>query len=166
MKKRKIQKIRNILLCVVLFFLLLDYVPVKFAYKASADEEVFIHSHKIIAHTQWVMDSYGNDRISLCEGCIVTGNTPDLWLAERDFDCRILFNMDGDQNNRFILHYDEKMKIAEAESWEVQYRIEAKNWDIVYPISRISFRRYTAPKGYLTVYDYDWIAVIRRWMKQ
>lgn len=166
MKKRKIQKIRNILLCVVLFFLLLDYVPVKFAYKASADEEVFIHSPKCKPHTQWVVDLYGNGRISEYIGCIVAGNTPDKWLAARDFDCRILFNMDGDKVNRFVLHYDRKKPRIDAKQEELQYSIQVTDWDIVYPIYRISFRRYTAPKGYLTVYDYDWIAVIRRWMKQ
>ena len=39
--------------------------------------------------------------------------------------------------------------------------IEIQDWAMVYPILRPSFRGLYAPKGYLTVYDFDWGEVLR-----
>ena len=38
--------------------------------------------------------------------------------------------------------------------------LDAEKWNIVYPIKRNTIRGLYAPKGYFTIYDYDWIKVI------
>lgn len=39
--------------------------------------------------------------------------------------------------------------------------LEANKWNITYPIKRKSIRGFYAPKGYFTIYDYNWIKVIK-----
>lgn len=41
-------------------------------------------------------------------------------------------------------------------------KIEIEDWAMVYPILRPSYRVLYAPKGYLTIYDFDWGEILRR----
>lgn len=43
--------------------------------------------------------------------------------------------------------------------------IEIEDWAMVYPILRPSYRGLYAPKGYLTIYDFDWCAIVRGLLK-
>ncbi len=93
-------------------------------------------------------------------GYIMTGNSPDRLLSKKDFDKVKLFLMPADNKNKFLIYYDERILMKDNETFPI-YKIESKSWDILYPVHRASFRRLYAPKSYLTIYDFNWINVIK-----
>lgn len=42
------------------------------------------------------------------------------------------------------------------------YDLKVKHWEIVYPIQRKSLRMFYTPKNYLTIYDYDWLKLVKK----
>ena len=93
-------------------------------------------------------------------GYIMTDNSPDRLLSKKDFDKVKLFLMPADNKNKFLIYYDERILMKDNETFPI-YKIESKSWDILYPVHRVSFRRLYAPKSYLTIYDFNWINVIK-----
>ena len=80
-------------------------------------------------------------------------------MNEKEFDY-VFMEWKNDRPNRFVIYYDEKIAV-ENNSGKSEYNIVSKGWDILAPIQRLSFRKYYAPKNYLTIYDFNWINVIK-----
>ena len=161
MKKKRLKITLWIFICV----LLLDFIPIKFAKRNVNDTVVFVTQPKIGPNIEWGTFKYKNGKVEydVIDGYIVEGNSPDNILNKRDFnkiDLFLLGNGNKDYKNKFLIYHDEKT--LDSLRNVPTYKIITNEWDIIYPVNRASFRRYYAPKGYLTIYDYDWWNFIRR----
>lgn len=146
---------------IIIVSILLDFIPVKFCLKDEGIEHVFISDPKL-AYKQWINVPYENGAIHLYdyESYFIEGNVPDNVLNQKDFDY-IEISEHYDNYNMYVFYYDYKTYLNVSKDDSV-YKIISNKWDILYPITRISFRKYYAPKGYLTIYDYDWFKVLKK----
>ena len=152
-------------ICIVSFLIILDFIPVKFAVKDVKSEYAFVNLPKLSHGVSWASCKL-NDKsaLELKDGYIINGKSPDKILSESDFD-KVNQFLDKDKYiNKFVIEFDNKKNIENDDVFSI-YRIEAKNWNIVYPIKRTSLRKYYVPKGYLTIYDFDWLNAIRNLLK-
>lgn len=162
---RKVMRIIFSFTIIVIFLIIIaisfNFIPVKFAVKlddAKKDLKVgsyICESSVVTPGVGWYADSDLN-RIEDGLGVRVSGNCPEKSLSEKTFDFKWyeLYNqylLIGDIEN---IKEDKDTKVVFAD-------LNVKKWKIIYPIRRASFRQYFTPKGYLTVYDYDWIKVIK-----
>ena len=145
----------------IAFLISLDFIPIKFSIRNNDNHTVFINEPKL-GETEWAEVKYENNKFDYdyMAGYIMTGNSPDKRLNKRDFDKVKLFLMSADNKNKFLIYYDERILMKDNETFPI-YKIESKSWDILYPVHRASFRRLYAPKSYLTIYDFNWINVIK-----
>ena len=153
-----------IILIIVAIFVFLDFIPVRFAevVDASYNNGDFTESSEIIDLLATYSNKTGNfdypwDAYSSHNDYIIfyiKGNNPYQTLSRRDFYYdRKEWKIDID----FIL--TGKLLLLEENLWE----FDISTWKIVYPVERQSFRKYYAPKSYLTIYDFDWLEVIKSW---
>lgn len=142
----------------------LDFLPVKLAKRNTEAENVFVNSPKLGNNVEWFSCAYKNDGNIIGE-YVIMGNSPNNVLAKKDFDKTALYLMQGDKLNKFIMTY-EKINTVSDEGTIPIYEISVSDWEIVYPIHRASFRKYYAPKDRLTVYDYNWLNVIKQLFKK
>lgn len=145
----------------IVFLILLDFIPIKFAIKDVDSKTVFINEPKL-GSVEWAEVKYENNEFDYdyMIGYVMNGKSPDEVLNKKDFDKSDLYLMHGDNTNKFLIYYDEKISMSDYESFPV-YKIVATDWDILYPVHRYSLRRLYAPKHYLTLYDFNWINVIK-----
>jgi hypothetical protein len=61
--------------------------------------------------------------------------------------------------NQYVFWGNMKQKQV-AENFAINI-LDANEWNVIYPIKRKSIREFYAPKGYFTIYDYNWIKVIK-----
>ena len=140
-----------IFLCVII---ILDFIPVKFA-----------KNKNLVKYKQ---NTY------ICTYCQVTGgnycatidNNPllekPIYFEIIDYPFNIL------KNDRYRKEYEEPTGIQYVLCGKVttisneNSEIDIENWSMVYPIMRPSFRVIYAPRAYLTVYDFDWLEILRR----
>lgn len=137
--------------------LLLDFIPIKFA-KKDEFSVVFVNQPKLGSGVEWA--TYDESDNNYTAGYIIDGMAPDRVLRKGDFDKTRLFLNQDSSINKFVIYYDEEPILLETEMWST-YRITAKDWDIIYPINRASFRKYYTSKSYLTVYDYNWFSLVK-----
>ena len=158
---------KKVALIAVLFLLSLDFLPVKLAKRNAETETVFVNSPKLGDNIEWYSCDYKNGKTNedIIGEYIITGNSPNNVLVKRDFDKTALYLMQGDNLNKFIMTY-EKINMVSDEGTIPIYEISVSDWEIVYPIHRASFRKYYSPKDMLTVYDYNWLNVIKQLFKK
>ena len=149
----------------MLIVVIADFIPVKFAKKIDYSKEIYMHKPKLVTNqdVEFVMYEYANKQTDYNkrEYYIIKGDSPVKVLNKRSFDIIALYNMPGDKTNKFYIK--QKGKIVKSKSEPDINVIYAIDWDILYPINRATFRRFYAPKSYLTIYDYDWGAVLKRY---
>ena len=158
-----------ILIGITVLLFALDFVPVKFAKK---DTDVIIDNEKYVfcyepktsgLHSiNWVACGYkeGKEDFDLpWFEVIIDGYDPYDSLSNFDFDPIDLYNHNKLQRNRFVLRGE--MNVSRGDLIKNVIDIESEGWDILYPVNRLSFRRFYVPANYLTVYDFDWIKVIK-----
>ena len=137
-----------------LIFILLDFVPVKFAAK-DIEGTVFINEFKLGERVEWAEIEYKDGKIDydIMSRYIIEGNSPDKILNKKEFDRENQLLRFGGNKNKFLIHYDQKKVIDNSGGFSI-YKIVAEDWEILYPIHRASFRRFYTPKGFLTIYDF------------
>lgn len=152
-----IKRLLKILIYIIAFLIILDFIPVKFAVKDVKSEYVFVNLPKLSHGVSWARCKLNDKSASeLKNGYIINGKSPDKILSGSDFD-KVNQFLDKDKYiNKFLIEFDNKKNIVNDDFFPV-YKIEAKSWNIVYPIKRTSLRKYYVSKGYLTIYDFDWV---------
>ena len=128
--------------------ILLDFVPIKFAVRESQDckSDLYLCKYTQVTGGNWEDINHG---IFIDE---LKGNSfytclRDIYLTDYIEPSGNLYLMEG--------------KLIEKNTDE--FDLDVKKWDIIYPISRKSYRVIYAPKGYLTIYDYDWYKLFILW---
>ncbi|MDR1687113.1 MAG: hypothetical protein LBS21_00690 [Clostridiales bacterium] len=158
-----IKLVLSTILLVGIALLGLNFIPIKIALKINTYElrenEFFVRADlKTGFEEKWAASaelpfSYVNCLFVKLEGAI-----PYNKLSSEHFPY-----MDGD--NDFIVkgslvNYREK-----GEQYKYRFGvIETTDWDIVYPIKRDNSRIFASDE-YLTVYDFNWEAIIDSWLK-
>lgn len=158
-----VQKIKLLILCILIILIGLDFVPIKFAVKLD-DVKKNLDVGKYICSTEAKYSEYtgliakvsSNQHIDQNICVIASGNSPDEILSEKTFDFEWF-----EVENIFLL--DGKVeKFEEDKRTNSLYAdLYVDNWKVIYPIKRATFRQYYAPKTYLTIYDFDWLKVIK-----
>ena len=150
--------------------LALDFIPVKYAKKDAytiidGQEYVFCYEPKTNGSNivDWVAYGYNDEidyDITPLQASVI-GKNPYDCFTKRDFEPIKLYNRAApDDSNKYIL-YGDIQKVIGSDEQISELIIDVKDWDIIYPVNRLSIRRHYVPKNYLTVYDYNWINVIR-----
>ncbi|WEK55956.1 MAG: hypothetical protein P0Y55_07895 [Candidatus Cohnella colombiensis] len=158
--------VRRIVITIILFVLaitiLLNFIPIKFAIKLEDAQQkleagryicVADYKSKVAYQSEWFASTRFNSHL---EGWLVlrlTGNSPNRYLSEKDFES---FEVD----NKFLLNGNvERIEKITPEVLDTHLNVD--DWEIVYPIERASFRKHFTPRSYLNIYDYDMIKLIR-----
>lgn len=147
---------------IIIIAISLNFIPIKFAVnlddakKNLKDGTYICETNRVSLDTGWYADNELNKHLIGGLAIKVFGKNPEKFLSEKTFDFKWyeLYNqylLIGDIGN---FKEDKDTKVVFAD-------LNVKKWQIIYPIRRESFRQYFTPKGYLTVYDYDWIKVIK-----
>ena len=155
-----------VIILIIIVLIVLDFVPVKFAKKIDVlniDESIIICQANFktgISGYDWATTDY-QSVVQFTEN----SKSPFDVLSKRDFE---MFEVFRKTDMKFAFYgnlVDEKTVTDERTETSGRLKIfDATNWDVIYPIERKnSFRGAYAPKGYLTVYDYDWLKVIKSW---
>ena len=163
-------KLFYILLGLLLVIFALDFIPVKKALKdtdITRDniEYVFCYEPKTLGPeiVNWVTYGYKDSEIHEYEyqfQVSIIGKNPYDYFTELDFEPIDLYNDIGG-SNKFVL----KGNIQKINGDYQRLDVTIEDWDIIYPINRLSFRNRYVSKKYLTIYDYDWFLVIKDWVK-
>jgi len=147
-------------ICCIIFgiFIVLDFIPIKFASRlsdfTSSSEGVYICKVSTATDGNWVAEKELNP-----------------WLSESTY--LILKNSEvfGSVSKIFITEYVEPSNntfvfwgTVTQEQWADNLRVNILNadrWNILYPIQRKTIRGLYAPRGYFTIYDYNWKEAIK-----
>lgn len=159
---RRIKKVLLLFLIIGTLFIALDFIPIKFAkakgYIGLQNREYYCNTEpKIDGKHKWIAKKELNPNLNKDMFLTIYGNNPNNILSEKNFDIIKWYELD----NGFI--FTGELVINDEDIYHQYYisTIYIESWDIVYPIRRASFRRYYAPKGYLTFYDFDWGKIIK-----
>lgn len=134
----------------------LDFVPIKRAIYIEDTENLksdeYICSFTQVTGGNWEVESpssdYGTNQLFFED---LIGNGP-LDYLDKNFSTDYL----EPSGNRYLF----SGTVIPKEDGIYDFKI--KKWHIVYPIQRKSIRMLYAPKGYLTIYDYNWIKILER----
>ena len=157
-----VKKVVIVIISVIIIAILLDFIPVKFAVKLDdakknlKDGRYICETNPVTLDIGWYADMKLNQNLDddLCVRAL--GDSPNNFLSEKTFDFKWyeLYNI-------FLLVGKAEHFVEDKKTNNISVDLDVKKWDIIYPIKRASFRQYYAPKGYLTVYDYDWLKLIK-----
>ncbi|MBD3920025.1 hypothetical protein H8B09_14770 [Paenibacillus sp. PR3] len=147
----------SITLCVLLIPILLNFVPIKFAIKLEDAQQklkvgnyICVTESKYVLDTGWIAKTNTNTHLEENIAVKVSLNSPNKYLDDKEFDFK-WFEIE----NKFLL-VGEVGRLEKNKETNVLYvDLNVKKWEILYPVSRASFRKYFTPKGYLSIYDYD-----------
>ena len=160
-----------ILLFILAVLFLLDFVPVKFAqivgspYNENRIVDDLNHIDIIATYSKktgdfeypWEAYFKQDSEISIIRFKVI-GNIPYDILNRKDFYHN---NTEWKIDISFML----KGELQIINETECTGEFNISSWEMVNPIRRNSLRKYYAPKTYLTIYDFDWIAVIKKLIK-
>ncbi len=149
-----------IISCIIIgILIILDFIPIKFAsklseFKNNRTENVYISEHTAVTGGDWYADKETNPWLSESVDFIlddekIFGNISKIYTTEDEAPSYNLFVYWGIMKQEQV-----------ADNFTINI-LEANKWNIIYPIKRKSIRGLYAPKGYFTIYDYDWIKVIK-----
>ena len=163
---RKVMKIifsfMIISVSIIIIAILLNFIPVKFAVnlddaeKNLRDGTYICETNRVALDIGWYIDNELNKHLDTGLSIKVSGKKPEKFLSEKTFDFKWY-----ELYNQYLLMGDISNTQENKETGVISADLNVKKWEIIYPIRRASFRQYFTPKGYLTVYDYDWIKVIK-----
>lgn len=144
-----------IFLCVMIA---LDFVPIKFAKNKNLIQN---QSNAYVCH--YTQTTYGNYVAPIEDN---PKHNKQYYFEITEYPISIL------KNEAYRKEYEEPtgvqyvfygpITVLDENNSAVDCSIEIQDWAMVYPIMRPSYRAVYAPKGYLTVYDFDWGEIIRR----
>ena len=155
---RRVYVFKNIKIIIVLIILIfaMDFVPIKMGVSENNDN-IFLYKTKLnpdIGFT-WVLYDDINHKEATYIAKII-GEEPYDVLSENEFEPYKIFS--GTDEIKIKFHGD--IKAVDSDYYDIY--VYSDGWDIIKPIYRTSFRNIYAPKSYLTIYDYDWIKVVKR----
>ena len=175
--------VKNTLLFGMIFLAILislNYIPVKFAKEPQKGDIIYNDTCKIGirenkgAFIELLKCKYDvGDSENFYEPVMITGKVPQICLNQKTFNKTALFNRYYERDDRdkiiynttnFFYLYGEKTNVFKTGVGVNVNVVSVDDWDIVYPIQRHGFRRYITPTKYLTIYDYDWINVLKSWI--
>lgn len=146
---------------ILTFFIVLDFIPVRYAIKEINDNYVFTYDLKTrieIKGFAWTTtDEISGQRISLVAN--IVGEDPYDVLSLKEFNPDKLWSKPWDMK---IVFYGETQKLSKDHKYDIN--VYSQKWDVVYPIQRTTFRRHYVSNEYLTIYDYNWINVLRKYL--
>lgn len=152
------------ILLLISILIILDFIPIKFAInindaKANLNNEYFvcINESKIHIDIPWNATRQLNKHLENDLLIRVFGNSPYNILSSKDFKIVAWSEI----RNLYFLNGKIERLEKEDKTLNLIADLKVNNWDIIYPIDRASFRKYYASKSYLTIYDFDWIKVIK-----
>lgn len=153
----------TIALIIIAVPIVLNFIPIKFAKKIDnltlkEGEYLCQVELKTVFEEKWGI--FKSLPINYSDECFVnlSGKIPFDSLNPEDF------SMKSNKENQFLVTGDLTIT-GNAGIYEIG-ELNVKEWDIVYPIQRSSFRQGLTPKGYLTFYDYDWITLLKKWFEK
>ncbi|MDQ2087487.1 hypothetical protein RBH29_13730 [Herbivorax sp. ANBcel31] len=148
-------KIIAILIMVVILF---NYIPIKNSHKLNNNDKmtlteetediIVVCRFEQVTGSPWMVEeiiSQDKTILEKSEFIIIEGENPKKYLKNGLFIPGNSFVFKGQLDGEKHLDGLENYKVFVASSW-----------DIIYPIDRYSIRLLFAPKGYLTIYDYEW----------
>lgn len=149
-----------IICCIILGILIvLDFIPIKFASQwsdfASNSEGVYICKVSTATDGNWVAEKEFNPWLSestylVLKNDQVFGSISKIFTTEND----------EPSNNVFVF-----WGTVNQEQWADNLRVnilDARKWNIIYPIQRKTIRGLYVPKGYFTIYDFNWTEAIKK----
>lgn len=167
-----LKKIGLIMLIIIIILIVFDYVPVKFAisidnaqrelrsgsYICETNPVAIDTSIKTFSVIGWyiIPQINNNSKFSGC-GARLLQKSPENILLQKTFD----FKNYEHAYNRFLINGNIKKIEENKKSNFSVVDLNVSSWEIIYPIERASFRRFYVPDNYLTIYDYDWIKIIK-----
>ncbi len=157
-----------ILILVAVFFIL-EFIPIRLAVKKeniSYNNSVVLEvdsyqtficraEPKLTSDTsvRWIAEKQDNPHLDKNVYLVLTGNIPHKLLSDKDYDVNLNQNT---TNNKFVVSgVCVSVDVSDVYTYNI-VRLNVEDWDIVSPIKRLSFRRFYAPKSYLTIYDFNW----------
>ncbi len=164
-----IKKMIMIVFLLLTMLIILDFIPVKFAISIDdtkmnlkEGDYICINESKIHLEIPWIAIKRFNKHLDHDFLVRVYGNSPYGTLSAKEFEVLPI----SDISNVYLLNGEVKRFEKEENSNILIADLYVNKWQIIYPINRASFRQFYAPKSYLTVYDYDWIKVIKSMWKK
>ncbi|USB34367.1 hypothetical protein [Paenibacillus sp. YPG26] len=160
---RGVKRIFSIMLYIILIAILVNFVPVKFAVKLEDAQKqlevgkyICVTESKYVFETGWIAKKKINKHLKETLAVKVSRNSPDKYLSNSQFDFK-WFEIE----NRFLLTGEVGNYERNKDTNVLYADLDVDKWEVIYPINRASFRKYFTPPGYLTIYDYDLIKVIK-----
>lgn len=150
----------TIIISVVITAILLNFIPIQFAVKLDdAKKELKKDSYICETYTSeigWIARFESMDQPKFCDCFKATGSCPEKYLSWETFDFKWY-----EVYNRFVLVGDPRNFNENKETGVMSADLNVREWQIIYPIKRATIIQELRPKGYLVVYDYDWIKIIK-----
>ncbi|MBB6217233.1 hypothetical protein HNQ80_003352 [Anaerosolibacter carboniphilus] len=155
------RKVVIIILSIITFIILLDFIPVKMAINTKKDElkkmlkgretkQLYICRYTQVTGSIWLAIGDENGVRDL-----ITGGS--IYLAEPLSGKDPLKSLNKSfvpyyTRNKYVFIGEEGNVLNEAGDLMIDFKVD--EWRIVSPIRRDSFRDIYAPKSYLTIYDF------------
>lgn len=146
------RRVRWSVLGIVLAFLALNFIPIKWAVRMPLHvEDSYVCSYTTATDGNWYASIEDNPHLH--KALYINVNVPEtsnFLMLKEIADCRKGIPI----NNKYVFYGEIEQREAAEDTFFNQ--LQPSNWDIVYPVRRDSIRNFIAPRSYLTVYDYDW----------
>ena len=161
MRNMKKNKKRFLIVKVILALFLLDFVPIKYAIKIEYVEKNHSKTYDFYM-CEYTATTFGDIKADpkynkeLSKPIIfyeLKNNSPFKFLSKEYTTDYI-----EPSNNKYVFKGN---IVCEVKDIGLVKSLKINNWDIVYPIKRKSLRGLYVPKGYLTIYDFNWIKVLK-----
>lgn len=158
MKRRK--KVLISCCIIVGVFVILDFIPIKYASRLSDFSDnantsnVYICEHTAVTGGDWFADKELNPWL--------TESTDFILLDNKVFEnISKMYSSDEAPVYNLYVYWGTMRQRQVTENFTINI-LNAEKWNIIYPIQRNSIRGFYAPKGYFTIYDFNWIKVIKK----
>lgn len=148
----------KIILIILVAIVILNYIPIKFAKNI---EHLVLKEGEYICQVELksgLDEKWGIFRsipMNYPDEIFVNifGNVPFNTLSSKDF------YLYSNKENQYIVTGE--LILSHKNGIYNIGNIEIKDWEIVYPVNRSSFRRNFTPKTYLTIYDYNLVQICK-----
>ena len=155
--KKKLKTVQRIFMGIVLLFLSLNFIPIKFAVNVesiSHSKDTYVCEYHTATDGNWYASIANNPHL-LEEMYLNIYNASDfLCLSEY-----IGVSRGEAILNKYIFYGKvEKKEISKGIFFNY---LESSQWDIAYPIKRTSLRALITPPHYLNIYDFNFGEIVR-----
>ena len=163
--ERTIVFLKFFIISTVVVLVILNYIPVKFAKRIQiVEQNIENDTEKYICG--FTQTTYGDmiadleDNPSLAESKVfleIYRNSPFEVLSDE-------FTTDYIDPTGNKYYFEGRSTVGTFFGLPDAIVLEVDKWDIVYPVRRKTLRGLITPSGYLTIYDFDWKAVMKKFV--